>query len=77
MAWVASTWAMGLAGSAIERAGVVRALCSPTSSMVPQAWHSAQRPTHLTVLHPHSVQRYPEELRLDLVLMPSTSWLTR
>ncbi|GGR14479.1 hypothetical protein GCM10010196_03860 [Agromyces mediolanus] len=27
------------------------------STTVPHCWHSAQRPTHLAVLHPHSVQR--------------------
>src|SRR5690606_11755113 len=29
------------------------------STTVPHAWHSPQRPTHFTVVQPHSVQRYP------------------
>ena len=29
----------------------------PASSTVPHAWHSPQRPTHFTVVQPHSVQR--------------------
>jgi hypothetical protein len=27
------------------------------SSTEPHAWHSPQRPTHLVLVHPHSVQR--------------------
>src|SRR4051812_42412398 len=29
---------------------------TPRSTTVPQAWHSAQRPTHFTLVQPHSVQ---------------------
>lgn len=29
----------------------------PNSSTVPHAWHSGQRPSHLAVVQPHSVQR--------------------
>jgi hypothetical protein len=36
------------------------------SSTVPQAWHSPQRPTHLPVSHPHSVQRYADRVRAAL-----------
>ena len=35
----------------------VQALVAPTSSTVPQAWHSPHRPTHLAVVHPQSAQR--------------------
>src|SRR5690606_12451321 len=31
---------------------------APTSSTVPHAWHSPHRPTHLTVVQPHSAHRY-------------------
>ena len=30
---------------------------SAASTIVPQAWHSAQRPAHFGVVQPHSVQR--------------------
>ena len=50
--------------SVIGRAGVLTGPAvvrpdglAPTSSTLPQAWHSPQRPTHLPVSHPHSVQR--------------------
>ena len=33
---------------------------TPTSATEPQAWHSPQRPTHLPVSQPHSVQRYAD-----------------
>lgn len=48
---------MGWAGTAMLVAAVVFAETAPISSTVPQAWHSPQRPTHFTVLHPHSAQR--------------------
>jgi hypothetical protein len=51
---VASTSAMGRAGSRTVVAAVVRATAVPVSSTVPHAWHSPQRPTHLTVVQPHS-----------------------
>ena len=31
---------------------------SDDSTTVPHCWHSPQRPTHLRVVHPHSVHRY-------------------
>jgi hypothetical protein len=41
--------------------GATPRLASPTvsdwSMTVPHDWHSPQRPTHLTLDHPHSVQR--------------------
>ncbi|GAA4115635.1 hypothetical protein GCM10022415_12200 [Knoellia locipacati] len=49
---------MGTAGRSTLLAAVVRAETAPTSVTDPQAWHSPQRPTHLTVVHPHSVHRY-------------------
>src|SRR4051812_2104131 len=33
---------------------------TPRSTTVPHAWHSAQRPTHLTLVQPHSLQAYEE-----------------
>src|SRR5690606_14236230 len=52
--------------SPIGRAGAVTAVAlvdgpatAFASTTVPQAWHSPQRPTHLAVVQPHSVQRYP------------------
>ena len=30
------------------------------STTLPQVWHSAQRPTHLMLVQPHSVQRKVE-----------------
>ena len=38
--------------AAVERVGAVAA-----STTDPHAWHSPHRPTHLTVSHPHSLQR--------------------
>src|SRR5690606_10356019 len=54
---VAVTCAIGTAGLETG-AAEVRPLRAPlpTASTVPQAWHSPQRPTHLLVVHPHSVQ---------------------
>lgn len=49
---------MGLAGSWTLEAAVVLAVVGPlASTTVPQDWHSPQRPTHLAVVQPHSVQR--------------------
>ncbi|WP_240339358.1 hypothetical protein, partial [Marinobacter sp. BW6] len=53
----ASMSPMGWAGLAMVVATVVFALTAPISSTVPHAWHSPQRPTHFTVLQPHSAQR--------------------
>jgi len=36
---------------------VVLTWTAPTSLIVPQAWHSPQRPTHLIADQPHSEQR--------------------
>ena len=33
-------------------------VCSAASTTVPHCWHSPHRPTHLIVVHPHSVHRY-------------------
>src|SRR5690606_32573030 len=43
---------------------------APSSSTVPHAWHSPQRPTHLVVRHPHSAHRYP--VRCAALLMAGT-----
>ena len=57
---VASTSAMRGATSATVAARVRPVVdVSPISSTVPHDWHSPQRPTHFTVVQPHSVQRYP------------------
>ncbi len=52
-----STSPMRTAGVTTEALAVVRARTAPTSSTVPQAWHSPQRPTHLGEVQPQSVQR--------------------
>ena len=52
-----STWPIGTAGVRPGCAVVVRVRGAPTSSTVPQAWHSPQRPTHFVVVQPHSPQR--------------------
>lgn len=53
-----STWPMGTAAVETRPAAVVRtAGAPPNSSTVPHAWHSGQRPSHLAVVQPHSVQR--------------------
>jgi hypothetical protein len=36
---------------------------------VPHAWHSVQRPTHLAVSQPHSVQWYAAGLALLLAMV--------
>ena len=64
---------MGWAATAGRAAEVVRTVVvAPTSETVPHAWHSPQRPTHFTVLQPHSVQRKVGRCWV-LVLMRSTS----
>ena len=57
VAWRPSTWPMGSAAVETRPAAVVRTAGAPYSSTVPQAWHSGQRPSHLAVVQPHSVQR--------------------
>ena len=56
----ASTALGGLVGTAGALAAVAR-VAGPAvafaSTTVPHAWHSPQRPTHLTAVQPHSVQR--------------------
>jgi hypothetical protein len=47
---------MASAGDVVARALVV-AVTTPTSSTVPQDWHSPHRPAHFPVAQPHSVQR--------------------
>jgi hypothetical protein len=44
------------AGDVVALALVV-AVTTPTSSTVPQDWHSPQRPAHFPVAQPHSVHR--------------------
>jgi len=56
-ATLASTWPMGSAALLTGPAAVVRTGTAPTSSMVPQALHSVQRPVHFGGVDPHSVQR--------------------
>ena len=62
-AWVVagSTSAIGTAARATIGAAAVRSVglpaAAPTSSTVPQAWHSPQRPTQRTAVQPHSAQR--------------------
>jgi AcrR family transcriptional regulator len=50
-------------GRAAERTGAVATVRGPalatSSTTVPQAWHSPQRPAHLAAVHPHSVQVQP------------------
>src|SRR5699024_9629926 len=56
-ACVASTSVMGRANSStLIVVGAVRAVAGvvPASSMVPQAWHSPQRPVQFAVIQPHS-----------------------
>ena len=52
-----STWPIRRAGWDTEVAAVVRIVGTPTSATEPQVWHSPHRPTHLTVVQPHSAQR--------------------
>ncbi|GAA0324338.1 hypothetical protein GCM10010302_74350 [Streptomyces polychromogenes] len=52
-----STCAIGSAAEVTRPAAVVRTAGAPISSTVPHAWHSGQRPSHFTVVQPHSVQR--------------------
>ncbi|CAM5384287.1 hypothetical protein SFUMM280S_10854 [Streptomyces fumanus] len=52
-----STWPMGTAEVVTRPGVVVRTAGAPYSSIVPHAWHSGQRPSHLAVCQPHSVQR--------------------
>ncbi len=42
-----------------------------TSATVFQLWHSAQRPTHFGVVHPHSEQRYVEWVRAMRGTLPA------
>ena len=50
------TCPMGTAGR-VTGAAAARAVGAAASATEPQAWHSPQRPTHLAVSQPHSVQR--------------------
>ena len=52
-----STWPIRRAGCDTDVAAVVRIVGAPTSATDPHAWHSPHRPTHLTVVQPHSAQR--------------------
>lgn len=52
-----STCPIGTADVVTRPGVVVRTAGVPYSSTVPHAWHSGQRPSHLAVCQPHSVQR--------------------
>ena len=55
---VATTSVTGTAGVADAVALVAGPdATAPTSTTVPHAWHSPQRPTHFAAVHPHSVHR--------------------
>ena len=54
------------ARSALTLMGVtprLEAVAAAVSTTEPQVWHSAQRPTHLIDVQPHSVQRKVEVTR--------------
>jgi hypothetical protein len=64
---------MRTAGVTTDAGAVRGTLAPPISPTLPQAWHSLHRPTHLTVVHPHSAHRKRGERRLvDLVAMAVT-----
>jgi hypothetical protein len=72
LAVAASTWSIGRAGAVTGPAFTVRGLGTPISSTLPQVWHSGQRPTHFTLVAPHSTQRYPSRgaaVRVDLLVV--------
>ena len=50
------TWPIGTAGL-VTGAAVARMVGAAASATEPHAWHSPQRPTHLAVSQPHSLQR--------------------
>ena len=50
------TWPIGTAGL-VTGAAAARVAGAAASATEPHAWHSPQRPTHLAVSHPHSLQR--------------------
>ncbi len=56
-----STSAIGRAGADGAPAAILASAArgTPTSSSVPQAWHSWHRPYHFADSLPHSAQRYP------------------
>ena len=73
-----STWSIGRAGVVTAAARVVRTVGAPTSSTLPHAWHSPQRPTHLPVTQPHSTHRYPGRVgRAGRAALPLTWWTSR
>jgi hypothetical protein len=62
--WLAASVEISVMGCAMRvslsfAAFTVRAMpsFSALDTTVPHAWHSPQRPTHLTLCQPHSVQR--------------------
>src|SRR5262245_20761905 len=50
------TWPIGTAAR-LHGAAAARMVGAAASATDPQSWHSPQRPTHLEVSHPHSLQR--------------------
>ena len=58
--WLSSRGAMSVMGRAARpsatRAGAVCRVGASFSITVPHCWHSPQRPAHLRVVQPHSVQ---------------------
>ncbi len=52
------TCPIGTAGVVTGEACARGCRTAAASATLPQAWHSPQRPTHLTVSQPHSLQRY-------------------
>ena len=57
-AWesTAGTSPIGTAGE-VTGPAAVRPVTTAASATLPHAWHSPQRPTHLAVSQPHSLQR--------------------
>ena len=66
---VVDTSGSGTAGADATVARVAGPAVALASTTVPHAWHSPHRPTHLTAVQPHSVQRYPGLARRVAVAM--------
>ena len=58
---------MGTAGL-VTGVAAARSTGVAASTTDPQAWHSPQRPTHLLVSQPHSVQRWAGRAALAVLL---------
>jgi hypothetical protein len=65
------TCPIGTAGALTGPAVVRPDGCAAASATLPQAWHSAHRPTHLAVSQPHSAQRYAVRIARDLLMNPT------